>query len=298
MSDKNRSYLGIDMGGTNIRFAIIDAHGRICSAESRQLSSNFDQRISAPVDIIREHKSKVAAVGLAIAGTLTGGVLDWSANLGLHHVDFGALLSEQTSKPVAILNDARAAGLAEALVGGGEGATNVLSVTVGTGIGGAFILDGRLFNGTGDAGEIGHMVVNPAGPACECGRAGCWERQVGGRALAEQARIIYPSSPSPIDELLRRAEHGDARALRVIDEAAWFFGTGIDNLCAVMAPDAIVLGGGIMARHGIVAQKYREAIKSTRWGKKTQIRSSQLGDSAGQIGAALAAAQISQNTDQ
>lgn len=293
VSKPDSLYLGIDMGGTNIRFALVDTHGHIHSSESRPLALDREARIHGPVEILQEFESQIAGIGVAIAGTFTGGLLDWSANLGLHSVDFGSLLAEHTTKPISLLNDARAAGLAEALVGGGVGAHSVLSVTVGTGIGGALIVDGKLLLGTGDAGEIGHMVVDPTGPDCNCGRNGCWERLVGGRALAEQATLLYPSSADPLSELLQNISDGHESAAAILNRAAQLFALGIDNLCAVLAPDAIVLGGGVMARNGAVARAYRDAIRHTRWGTQSQVRHSALGDTAGQIGAALSAGLIS-----
>jgi glucokinase len=187
-----------------------------------------------------------------------------------------------------VVNDARAAGLAEALVGAGRGASTVLSVTVGTGIGGALVADGSLIVGTGFAGEVGHMMMNPSGPPCTCGRNGCWERYVGGRALAARAEAIYPQHPEPLEQLLADATDSSSRAAIVIREAADTFMHGLDNLHAIFAPAIVVLGGGIMARNGLVAREYREAAERTRWGDRAVVRDSQLGDSAGIIGAALA----------
>lgn len=294
MSDTQRSgrYLGIDMGGTNLRYAIVDASGEVLYSHAQPIPGRIEERMALPASIAERHRDEVAAVGLAVAGTVRDGVLTWSANLGLGDVDFGGLLQRSCGAPSVVVNDARAAGLAEALVGAGSGAHTVLSLTVGTGIGGAIVVGGQLLEGTGDAGEVGHMVIDPAGPQCNCGCAGCWEQYVGGKALARDAAGLYPGHASPLDRLIELAEAGDARACEVVDLATERFARGVDNICAILAPDAIVLGGGIMARNGLIARRYREALRDTRWGARSSIVDSSLGDGAGRIGAALAAARL------
>ncbi|MEA5116975.1 MAG: ROK family protein [Propionicimonas sp.] len=281
--------LGIDMGGTNLRHALVDAAGGTVRSSSEPLPEDLGLRAHAPSRVAARYRDTAAAIGLAVAGTVEDGVLVWSANLGLHDVDFRARLGEGFSGPVVVLNDARAAGLAEAVLGAGREAVSVLSITVGTGIGGALILDGRLVEGTGQAGEIGHMVIDPSGPPCNCGRRGCWEQLAGGRALARAAAELCPGEADPVACLVARAEAGDGPARATIDHAAELFGLGIDNLCAVLAPEVIILGGGIMARAGLVSDAYRTAARSTIWGGRTLIRDSRLGDAAGHLGAALAA---------
>ncbi len=288
LSDADRC-LGIDLGATQLRFALVDRNGAVHHTERRALPDDPRARAALPGEIAAAHRGHVVGVGLAVAGTVAGGVLTWSANLGLHDLDLGAELAARSRGPAVVLNDARAAGYAEALVGGGSGASSVLAVTVGTGIGGAVILDGRLVEGTGDAGEIGHQVIDPGGPVCGCGRRGCWETFVGGRALARTAGQHYPGDLDPLARLITRAEAGDPSAGAVVEAAAAHFALGLDNLCAVLAPAVVVLGGGVMARNGLIARRYRAAAQTLRWGARTQVRDSLLGDAAGQIGAALAA---------
>lgn len=288
--DADARFLGIDMGGTNIRASILDARGAILQSHTRSLPDGAAGRREAPAVLVREFGGDVDAIGMAVAGTVRAGVLTWSANLDLHDVPYRDLLEDLSGRPVVVLNDARAAGFAEASVGAGAGGRVVLTVTVGTGIGGAIVVGGALLEGTGDAGEIGHMVVSPDGPACSCGRAGCWELFVSGKALARLAASLYPESRDPLEVWLRALEAGEASATAVLGERCRLFGLGLDNLAAVINPDVIVLGGGVMAKDGVVARAYRQAVGDLRWGARTRIVASTLGDSAGQIGAGLAAA--------
>ncbi|GAA2011080.1 ROK family protein [Nakamurella flavida] len=286
--------LGIDLGGSTLRSLVMDPSGAVSRTTRVLLPDAPADRVRALVSLAAAHRDEVAAVGVAIAGTVRGGVVTWSANLGVADVDVGSLLGAATGVPVQVLNDARAAGLAEARLGAGRGARAVLVVAVGTGIGGAIVLDGRVLDGTGDAGEIGHMVLDAAGPPCPCGRSGCWEVLVGGRALARAAERVVGPGPGG-DVMTRweaRVEDGDPAATEVLTTAAGLFATGVDNLCAVLSPDVLVLAGGVMARGGAVAGAYRAALDGLRWTAGTRVVDAVTGDRAGQLGAALRAADL------
>ena len=151
-------------------------------------------RISAPAEACLELATDAAAVGLAVAGTVRAGALTWSAHLGLADVRFAELVTAATALPTVVVNDARAAGFAEAMLGEAHGRGVTLYVSVGTGIGGAIVVDRRLLTGSGHAGEIGHIGVDPDGPPCACGRRGCWEQLAGGGALDRVAATVEPTS--------------------------------------------------------------------------------------------------------
>ncbi|MBM9467849.1 ROK family protein [Nakamurella leprariae] len=285
--------LGVDVGATNLRIGLVDPSGAEIAPISVPLPVAPHARLAAIVAAVATSAAELGprAIGIAIAGTVTDGTITWSANLGLHDVPLRDLITAATGRPTEVLNDARAAGLAEAAAGPDGGAGTVLAVTVGTGIGGALIVDGRLRQGTGDAGEIGHMVVEPGGVPCGCGRRGCWERYAGGDALRLRAmQLLGPEPPDPLAELITLIEAGDLAAGAVLDEASERFRSGIDDLCAVLAPDVVVLGGGIMARRGLVARRYHESLTGLRWAARTRFELSRLGDAAGLLGAARHAA--------
>ncbi|SDM39896.1 ROK family protein [Allokutzneria albata] len=289
--------IGIDLGATHIRAAIVLPDGELIGALRRVLPADPSTRRRAATDVAGELLARhpghpVDAVGLAVAGTVDGGVLTWSANLGLDAVDFGAELRASTGRPTAVLNDARAAALAEARMGAGAGAATVLMVTVGTGIGGGLVIDGNVHTGTAHAGEIGHLVLDPDGPPCRCGHHGCWERLAGGVALDATAAELLPDGKSGAVALAAAASRGDTTALAAIQRHAREFARGLDSLCAVLAPHALVLGGGIIARPGPVRDAYLAATGTLRW-HRGMIRTAVLGDDAGLLGAALAASNAS-----
>ncbi len=279
--------LGIDMGATSLRASVVGPGGRVLETVRTLLPAEPVERVALPVEVAARYADRVEAVGLAIAGTVAAGRMNWSANLGIADVDYVATIQSRLGIPTVVLNDARAAGLAEAQVGAGAGAGLVLALTVGTGVGGALLLDGKVVEGTGNAGEVGHLVIDAAGPECGCGERGCWEALVGGRALAAIARTSYPQDAEPLTTMVAAAEKGDTGALQVIDRATDYFRQGLDSLAAVLAPDVVVLGGGMIARDNLLTRRYLNP-GPLRWLEGRLVKS-ELGDLAGQVGAALAA---------
>jgi glucokinase len=135
------------------------------------------------------------------------------------------------------------------------------------------------------------MVIHPDGPACGCGRHGCWETFSSGRALDRAAALVLRGDgrePSARD-LVKAAEHGNQAAAGALSRAASDFALGVNNICAILNPDLIILGGGVFARGGLVSKAYLAAAAQLRWGAATRIARSRLGDRAGLIGAALLA---------
>ncbi|MEN3309982.1 MAG: glucokinase [Micromonosporaceae bacterium] len=299
--------IGIDLGATHIRAAIIDTAGTTTAAIHRKLPDDIPgRRLAATAiatELLRAHPNdRIESIGLAVAGTVTAGVLTWSANLCLDGINYQSELHAATGCPVVVINDARAAALAESQLGAGSGMTTgtVFVVTVGTGIGGGIVIDGQLRTGTGHGGEIGHIPLDPKGPPCRCGQRGCWERLSGGTALNAAAareaavnprgatgRTVAGGQPGAA-ALAHAAATGDRRAQYIIHHHAHLFARGLDVLCAVIAPHLLVLGGGIIARPGAIRDAYLSAADTLHW-HRGQTRTAMLDDNAGMIGAVLAA---------
>ncbi|NIH79114.1 ROK family protein [Amycolatopsis viridis] len=277
--------LGVDLGATHLRAGLVDRAGRLSGVTRQALPPDPTARLDALRSVVAAHP-EVSAVGLAVAGTVRDGVLTWSANLGLSGVDFAAELG----RPVTVLNDARAAGLAEARLGAGTGAATVLLVTVGTGLGGAVVTGGRLLEGAGHAGEVGHLVLEAGGPPCRCGNSGCWEQLAGGVALNRTGAALGPAGDGTpgAARLAAAVVAGQPRAVAALEQHARQFARGLDSLCAVLAPHTVVLGGGLIARSGPIRDAYLAAARTLRW-HTGAVLPAQLGDDAGVLGAALAA---------
>jgi glucokinase len=278
------------MGATHLRAGLLHPGGRRLAGAVRHA---IPADPGARADLLRrvaQSFGPVDAAGVAIAGTVADGIVTWTANLGLDGLDIRAMLRQVIRGSVVVVNDARAAGIAAARAQAAAGERVVLAVTVGTGIGGSIVVDGAPLPGTGNAGEIGHVVIRADGPPCGCGRRGCWETLCGGRALDRAAALALGDPAARAADLAVWAQRTPAAAT-ALAQAAAAFRTGLDSLCAVLAPHLIVLGGGVLARDGAVARAYLAAAQRLRWSASARIARSALGDDAGMLGAATLAAE-------
>ena len=200
-----------------------------------------------------------------------------------------APLEEAFGRPVALVNDGHAFALAEARVGAAHGSRDVICIVCGTGIGGGLVLDGKLHLGADDrAGEIGHHTVVLDGPRCECGNTGCLELYAGARAIARAA------GRSSFDDVVAAAVAGDARAVDALAEAGRLIGTAVANLTIFLAPERIVVGGGVAEACALLLDPLRETVRARAGNvaplERIEIVAAELGSFAGAIGAALFAA--------
>jgi predicted NBD/HSP70 family sugar kinase len=190
----------------------------------------------------------LVGIGVAVAGIVrrTDGMVRLAPNLGWRDEPFGERLAAtlRTTVPLAVANEADLGGLAEHRRGAAIGADDVVYVTGEVGVGGNVIVDGQPLVGTaGYAGEIGHMVVNPVGTACGCGSFGCWETEVGERALLVRAGRPPAGGRQAVDELIAAAAAGDVEALASLAHVGRWLGIGLVSLINVFNPTLVVLGG-------------------------------------------------------
>jgi predicted NBD/HSP70 family sugar kinase len=194
------------------------------------------------------HDEHLVGVGVAVAGVVrrTDGMVRLSPNLGWRDEPFGKRLADalRTSVPVSVGNEADLGGLAEHRRGAAVGAADVIYVTGEVGVGGNVIVDGQpLVGSAGYAGEIGHMAVNPVGTACGCGSFGCWETEIGERALLVRAGRPPAGGRQAVDELIAAASAGDADALANLEHVGRWLGIGLVSLVNVFNPTLVVMGG-------------------------------------------------------
>ena len=251
----------------------------------------------------------VAAIGLGAAGMVDhrSGRLVWGPNVAGRDIHFRALLAERFGLPAVVDNDANLAALAEARYGGVRGYHHVLMVTLGTGIGGGILIDGSIYRGSGFAGEVGHMVVDVGGPLCTCGQSGCWETFASGRRLDQLARDIAAADPGgctarlangdPVSgtHLTEAAQQGDSAARDALAEMGGWLGVGLASLVAVLDPEVIVIGGGASRAGESLLEPTRgsmaDSLEGAGFRSLPPVVSAGLGEDAGLIGAALAAAE-------
>ena len=309
--------LAMDMGGTNIRAALVDRDGRISERRSIQTRAHLGrdsvlERLLSELEGVSGSMELASLVGLgaSVASPVDTviGVLHSPPNLpGWDGYSIGPVLEERLSLTATVVNDANAAALAEHSYGAGRGYRNMVYLTVSTGIGGGIVVDGELYGGArGFAGEIGHMTIDRNGPTCNCGNVGCLEVLASGTAAARMARERLASGeqsamlelaggdPAKVDArtVAEAATSGDAVARAVMDEVSTNLGVGIVSLVHILDPDVIVIGGGMsqnldMLLPGIERENERHALPHQRG--RAPVVKAELGDDGGLLGAAAAA---------
>jgi glucokinase len=203
---------------------------------------------------------------------LKAGVVFNPPNLpGWVRVPLSDRIQQALGLPTILENDANAAGLGEYRYGAGRGAQSIVYMTVSTGIGGGIILDGKVWHGLKDAaGEIGHMTVCPDGPVCGCGNRGCLEAMSSGTSIARRARDLLAAgrqsalsqiaNPTSSD-VVRLAKTGDPVACETWEGAVRFLGIGVAAAITILAPERIVIGGGVTKAGDFLFQPLREHVR-------------------------------------
>ena len=280
--------LGLDLGGTNIKVAILE-DGRVAErAEAPTRSADgMDAVLGRLVELARG-AAPVDSIGVALPGLFDDdGVAvllpnlygDWTGRA------VRAPLEQALAQPVALINDGHGFALAEATLGAGRGGGNVMCVVCGTGIGGGLVLDGRLHLGPEQrAGEFGHHTVVEDGLGCECGNRGCLELYAGARAIAAAA------GTATFDEAAAAARSGDGRALAALARAGTLVGLALANLLIFVCPDRVVIGGGVAEAGDAFLGPLRESVAARARVAplhRIEIVRAELGPHAGAIGAAL-----------
>lgn len=307
--------IGIDLGGTNCRAALVGRQGRIGAMSRRptRMAAGYSawlEELAEGIEaLLRQGRAlglMVAAVGMGAPGLITAdGTVVTSPNLpALDGRPLAVDLAERLQLPVVVANDANAIAWGEALFGAGRDFTSFLTMTLGTGVGGGLVLGRRLWLGAdGAAGEVGHWTVVPDGRPCGCGNRGCLEQYASARALAVLARERMdagePSALAQIAaaELTSRqvgdaARQGDALALAVLEEAGGYLGQVLGGIANLLNLDGAVIAGGAVdsfdLMHPAILRELRRHAFAVP-GRRLAVVPGRLGDEAGILGAAALA---------
>jgi glucokinase len=302
--------IAIDLGGTQLRAALVDASGAII-ARASAATDVFGgppaivaqmQQLCAGIGL-EEHRSGIVGLGVCAPGPLdseTGTIIGIPTLPGWEDFPMAATLAQKFGLPVAVENDGIAAANGEWRFGAGRGLRHLVYVTVSTGIGGGVVVDGRLLHGRrGLAGHVGHMIIAPDGPTCSCGARGCFEALASGSALAEAGRQAaathrsgalarLPAHDVTARDVVDAARGGDDVAAALMDAEATWLGTGFSNLAHLYSPEAIVMGGGVSQAFDLLNSKIVAAFEACAMPpfRTTRIVAAELGDNAGLVGAA------------
>ena len=313
--------VGVDVGGTKLVAAAVDAQGRTLAPQRwPEPVRGYEDVLGAITELVDRIRAAaggahVAAVGVAAAVFLDADrrrvrsstyLVDW------HDRPFAADLARRLELPVVVENDADAAAWGEYLHGAGGGARCLVLATVGTGIGGGIVIDGRLVTGGfGLGGELGHLPVVPDGVRCGCGARGCVEQYASGTAIAAAVRSGAVADPTAAARLLARAggdveridgrlitalaREGDELAREALDEAGEWLGRALAQVATIVDPSVVLVGGGLAEAAGdLLLDPVRRSFKAAASipGVRTlaPIRAAALGNAAGIVGAAALAA--------
>lgn len=289
----NPRAIGIDIGGTSLRAALVDADGHILAREETATLAQAGpqavvQQIAALVAKIAPDRTGIAGAGISSPGpidTERGVALGVPTLAGWSDIPIASMIQTALNLPVRLENDAIAAAIGEWKFGAGQGLSHLVYVTISTGIGGGVIADGKVLRGRmGMAGHIGHMTVERDGAPCACGNRGCWEACASGTAFA---RRIAPHFPNP-KSAFTAATAGNPHALQLVAEEADWLGLGIANLLHLFSPQTVILGGGISNGFSLLLPGIQQRIQANAMPafRTVPILPATLGENAGLVGAA------------
>jgi glucokinase len=309
----NKIVLAVDLGGTNLRMAAVEAGGEIVARykSATPRSDNPQDIVDAIVASAKDchdpgaPEYHIEAIGIAIPAMSIGkgGIVNKAANLSsLDGFALAPAVSEKLGVPAVLENDANAAAIGENWIGASRDIENSICVTLGTGVGGGIILNGRTLRGPDwSAGEIGHICVEPLGPPCGCGSNGCVEQYSSATAIVRMAREImgdYPGSElhgkfelSAFD-VYEAGKAGDQLAGEVFRLMGQYLGIALAGLINVLNPEVIVIGGGVAAGWDLYIGHVRGEIEKRAYrepAKRAKLVPALLGDDAGILGAARVA---------
>jgi glucokinase len=308
--------IGIDLGGTNLKLALLNGENRIAArltvptGGTEGHAAVIERMIEGARSLLAQNPDiHVAGIGIGVPGDvdMATGITGDLPNLPgrWRSVPVAPAISDAIELPVAMINDAKAFALAEYRLGAAAGADTALCVTVGTGIGGAVIARGRILYGLGAmAGEIGHLILQPEGPRCTCGNRGCAETLANGPAIVGEAvrRVVQGFTTAlsgmaggDLDTITpelvaRAADEGDPVAIDVVDGAGGWLGITLASAIALLAPEVVVIGGGVApagGRYFHAAEEVARAHTGVIDVARIAFRPASLGYEAGVMGAAL-----------
>ncbi|WP_426521294.1 ROK family protein [Diaminobutyricibacter sp. McL0618] len=292
--------LAFDVGGTDMKAALIDSTGAIRALERIPTPHDGEKTADAVLATVAEVAARFSAghpdvVPLA-AGLLVPGHVDDEAGVGIlsenlhwRDVPFRARLEALIGVPVSFSHDVRGAGEAEHRLGAAAPFDDVVVMVIGTGIAGAIFIGGALYTGGGMAGEMGHSRVAD-GPACACGGVGCLEAVASAAAIARRYNTITGASVTGAKEVLERAQAGDPDAAQVWESALDALALDLSHTVALLAPEAIVIGGGLSQAGTALFEPLAQRLDAIlTFHRRPLLLQASIGEDAGVIGAALRA---------
>ena len=317
----NEVVAGIDIGGTKTAIALENSRGEKIAARRLPTLADGDETVGrifqAIEQMLEKNQARLTAVGIGCPSPLDiekGLVMSPSNLRDWNNFPIVKLFEERFKVPVALDNDANAAALGEYIYGAGRGYKNVVYITVSTGIGGGIIINGEIFHGVAaGAGELGHTIVQPDGIRCNCGSVGCLETVGAGVHIARRARerlaagetsLMREMSPN-FDEItaetvIEAVRRDDRLAVEIWDETCRFLAIGIGNIITLLAPEALIIGGGVSMAGDLLFEPLRRLLPqfvSMIPADKINVIPAELGGESGVCGALVLAKKAVSNDE-
>ena len=296
--------VGMDIGGTNTVFGIVDQDGNVVCQDSVKTKAypiieDYVNAIGEKLDVLIESvggKDKINGMGVgAPNGNYYTGNIEFAPNLSWKGiVPLAKLFGERIGVPCKLTNDANAAAIGEMTYGAAKGMKHFIMITLGTGVGSGIVIDGKLVYGhDGFAGELGHVIAVPDGRLCGCGRKGCLETYCSATGIVRTAKEVLTSSydPSmlrniPESELTSKdifdcAMAGDAIAKDIFQKTGELLGESLANFTAFSSPEAFIIFGGLAKAGDLIFKPVKEAMEENMlavFKNKVKVLPSQLKD--------------------
>ncbi|MBR1616730.1 ROK family protein [bacterium] len=308
--------IGVDIGGTNIKIALVDFEGKIIYSSTTPTMAelgyeagvnNIKTAIKDLISQTGESEKTIEAIGFGLPGQIdyvTGIVKNLPNIPGWVNIPLAKIIEDEFKIPTKLDNDVRCAALGELNFGAGKGAQNLVCITVGTGIGSGIVLNGKLVRGASNAaGEIGHIKMTlEKGPLCGCGDWGCLEAYASGPAIVSMAKeYISGGKSAKYLEMTQNgiitpyivaqaALQGDAVSIQIFNQIGKIIGLGLVSVINLLNPEKVIIGGGVADAGDILLEPIRRTIKDRAMpiqASTVQIVPAQLANTAGVIGASL-----------
>jgi glucokinase len=293
--------VAFDVGGTDTKAALFDTTGRMLGLSRTATPHRGAGTAEAVLELVQDLTIRFAGdfpeVAPIAAGLIAPGLVDDDRGIGIQatnlewkDVPFKQLAEARLHIPASFSHDVRAAGEAEYRLGAARPYRDVVVIVIGTGIAGSIVIGGLAHVAGGYAGEIGHSIVDPAGEKCVCGARGCLETVASAGAIARRYSLATGTRPAGARDVLERAQVGDTVARRIWDEALDALALSIAQLTAFLAPEAIVIGGGLAQAGDVLFVPLRERVNALlSFHRRPALVPAMFGENAGLIGAALRA---------
>ena len=318
----NKKLIGVDLGGTTIKFAILTAEGEIQQKwslrtnildEGSHIVPDIIESINHHIDLYKMSRDQFIGIGMGTPGTVDrdNGTVIVAYNLNWKTLQpVKEQIEAGTGLKFAIDNDANCAGLGERWKGAGNDGDDVAFITLGTGVGGGLIANRQLLHGIGGAaGEVGHIIVQPNGYQCTCGNHGCLEQYASATGVVHLAQDLAEEYEGTSrlkkmiddgDEITSKivfdlAKERDYLANKVVDKVCYYLGLACANISNTLNPEFVVIGGGVSAAGDFLLKRVQKNFNEFAFATvrtSTQLKLAELGNDAGVIGAASLATQF------